>query len=158
MIKEVLQQNIKRARKIMGLSQVKFAELLEVSDQAVNSWETGRRAPEYPLIEKIAEKVGRDPLWFYRDNSKEDEGFVTVPKAEWEQMLALKRQLRMAILGDLTFLQRSSEEFPQDFSPFSAPGLLDWPVDVVDSSTERLLDDHAAGRVLEYSGAPWMVT
>ena len=44
--------NIKLLRKKLGLSQVKFAELLGTTQMTVSSWENGK-CPKY--IEKLAE-------------------------------------------------------------------------------------------------------
>lgn len=65
MIKELVQKNIKDARKQAGLSQAKLADLLSISEQAIYYWESGRTSPAPEVVEKIAYVLKKDPLWFY---------------------------------------------------------------------------------------------
>ena len=49
---------IRRLREAKGLTQLKLAEKLHVSDKAVSKWETGRGYPDIALIEALAEALG----------------------------------------------------------------------------------------------------
>jgi len=44
---------IRRARRTLGLTQVGLAEALGVSTMSVESWEQGRRTPPHEVAEKI---------------------------------------------------------------------------------------------------------
>ncbi len=48
--------NIRKLRKELGLSQVKFAELLGTTQMTISTWENGK-CPDY--IDKLAELVLR---------------------------------------------------------------------------------------------------
>ena len=49
-----ISKNIKAIREHAGLSQSEFANMLDVSDKAVSTWENGRREPRMGVIQKIA--------------------------------------------------------------------------------------------------------
>ncbi len=51
-------KNIKRLRKILGLTQAEFAKSLMVSRTTVTMWETENREPDYTMLSQIAEKYG----------------------------------------------------------------------------------------------------
>lgn len=93
-IKTTLREQIKSARKKAGLSQVKLASLLGVTDQAVYLWETGRTSPEYDMVEKIADALGKDPLWFYRapeEAGPPPEGKRLVSEEEFQELQFLRQ-------------------------------------------------------------------
>lgn len=58
-----LQERLKSLRIAAGLSQKKMAELLNVSQVAVNYWENGRREPNSEMIEKIADFFNVSPAY-----------------------------------------------------------------------------------------------
>ena len=47
-------ENIKKFRKEKGYDQMKLAELLNVSNRTVSSWEIGRTEPNMGMVENIA--------------------------------------------------------------------------------------------------------
>ena len=49
------QEAIKKLRKKLILTQTEFAELLGVSFQSINRWETGKHEPTIKVKRKIAE-------------------------------------------------------------------------------------------------------
>lgn len=49
---------IKSIREKRGLTQLKIAEMLNVSDKAVSRWETGKGFPDISLIEPLAKALG----------------------------------------------------------------------------------------------------
>lgn len=53
-----LAENIKWIRLLKGLSQAKFGDLLEVSKDAVYTYEVGRTVPNAALLSKIATMAG----------------------------------------------------------------------------------------------------
>lgn len=50
--------NIKKLRKMFGITQDQLAEIAGVSKQAVSSWELGLKEPRMGAIEKIVQKFG----------------------------------------------------------------------------------------------------
>jgi transcriptional regulator with XRE-family HTH domain len=51
-------ENIKKFRKEKGYDQMKLAELLNVSNRTVSSWEIGRTEPNMGMVENIASVLG----------------------------------------------------------------------------------------------------
>ena len=50
--------NIKKFRIIRGLSQAELADLLNVSQKTISSWEIGRTEPNMGMVEKLALLLG----------------------------------------------------------------------------------------------------
>ena len=46
--------NIKKMRELRGLKQSDLAEILNISDKTVSSWEINRTEPKMGMIEKIS--------------------------------------------------------------------------------------------------------
>ncbi len=55
MVNTLLGDNIKYLRKEKGMSQKRLASALDVTQQAVGKWETGKSAPDTDMLRKIAE-------------------------------------------------------------------------------------------------------
>lgn len=51
-------ENLKKARKSMGLTQKALSEKLGVALSTVAMWETGSRQPDYEMLNKIADFFG----------------------------------------------------------------------------------------------------
>lgn len=51
-------KEIRRLRKLRGLSQARLAEILGVEQPTVQRWETGKREPSLDFIDKIAQALG----------------------------------------------------------------------------------------------------
>ena len=60
-IKKHLGSNIKRYRTSLGISQVKFAEMVDMAANYLGMIETGKRFPSAPMIERIAVALDKDP-------------------------------------------------------------------------------------------------
>lgn len=60
-IKKILGQNVKKYRKALGLTQMKFAELLNVDQKHVSFIESGNSFPSAGLMTKIAENLNITP-------------------------------------------------------------------------------------------------
>ena len=58
MVKILFSQNIKKLRKESKLSQSRLAQQLQVTQQAVGKWETGKSVPDSDTLRKIAEFFG----------------------------------------------------------------------------------------------------
>ena len=61
-LRKVLALNLKFYRKILGLSQAKLAEKVNISDNYIALIETGRRFPSINMLERIAEALQCDTL------------------------------------------------------------------------------------------------
>ena len=55
MVKILFSQNIKKLRKERKMSQSRLAQELQVTQQAVGKWETGKSTPDSETLRKIAE-------------------------------------------------------------------------------------------------------
>ena len=51
-------KNIKRLRMEKGITQEAFAKTINVSRQAVSSWETGRTQPDIEMLGSLSEALG----------------------------------------------------------------------------------------------------
>lgn len=58
MVKILFSQNIKKLRKDKKLSQSRLAQQLQVTQQAVGKWETGKSTPDSETLRRIAEFFG----------------------------------------------------------------------------------------------------
>lgn len=56
--KKIIGNNIAEYRKLMGLSQIEFAEKINYSDKAVSKWERGESLPDVVVIKQIADFFG----------------------------------------------------------------------------------------------------
>lgn len=56
-------QRLSAVRSVSGLSQLEFAERLEVSGRAYAGYERGEREIPVALFRSLAERQGVDPLW-----------------------------------------------------------------------------------------------
>ncbi len=76
-------ENIKRIREQHDLSQADLAKILDVSEQAVSSWETNARTPRMGVIQKIADKFDILKSNIIEDNGIQD-GFWEAKKKDEE--------------------------------------------------------------------------
>ena len=60
--------NVRLARAQAELSQRGFADLLDTGVISISRWENGHVMPNTASIIAMAEKLGRDPGWFYADH------------------------------------------------------------------------------------------
>ena len=67
-ILEIFAMNLKSCRKSLKLTQAEMAKLIGVSTSFITEIETGRKAPSFQTIDKIA-TVTNNPVWvFFNDN------------------------------------------------------------------------------------------
>ena len=60
-----LGRNIKRLRRLSGLSQAEFAASLQTSQSQISAYETGRRLPPTSLLIRIAEEFQVSYDWLF---------------------------------------------------------------------------------------------
>lgn len=60
-IKKIFGENVKKYRKALGLTQIEFAEKLEVDQKHISFIENGNSFPSAGLIGKIAETLDVEP-------------------------------------------------------------------------------------------------
>ena len=63
--KQILQENLKRFRKLAGYTQEEVANRLGVSLQTVARWESGARLPSIDYLEKLADLYGVEVADFF---------------------------------------------------------------------------------------------
>jgi len=85
-LKQNFIQNLKKFRNRKGLSQMKVAELCNISQNYIALIEIGRRFPSLKLIEKIGQVLGVEPYRFFLDESGEN-------LAELDEMVNLLAKL-----------------------------------------------------------------
>lgn len=67
-----ISKRIKEARKKVGLTQKELGARLGMSEAMIGQYETGYRRPKYSTLERIAEAVGLDAMWFLEDREDQD--------------------------------------------------------------------------------------
>ncbi len=80
MKKPQLNENIRNAIKQAGYRQKEVASLLDVTPPAVSEWVTGKSAPRYGMLVRLAEVLKLPPEWFLSDQS---------PEAAWRNRLTV---------------------------------------------------------------------
>ena len=80
MKKPQLNENIRNAIKQAGYRQKEVASLLDVTPSAVSEWATGKSAPRYGMLVRLAEVLNLPPEWFLSDQS---------PEAAWRNRLTV---------------------------------------------------------------------
>ena len=81
-LQKALAINIKAMRKSLGYSQMKLAELCDLSTSYIAEIETGRKYPSSKTILKLAKVLGLKPYQLFLDK---DSG------TEWDRISALHR-------------------------------------------------------------------
>lgn len=71
-------------RKGLGLSQVKFAELLGISRSTVGMYELGAREPNFEQVNEIAKRLGVSVADLIDDTANEETAVQTA-KEKWEE-------------------------------------------------------------------------
>jgi len=62
---KIIGQRILHGRTEKGLSQAKFAELLNVTPQAVGKWERSESLPDIFMLGLIAKAIGTDDIRYF---------------------------------------------------------------------------------------------
>lgn len=106
-------ERLREARQVRGLRAVELAELLDVTPQAVSSYETGKKSPSPAIADAIAEKLNL-PLHFFTrpvDSDSDDPVF-------YRSMSAATKSARARAEGRLRWLEAIADylnvsvEFP----------------------------------------------
>jgi transcriptional regulator with XRE-family HTH domain len=88
--------NLKKWRKIMGLSQEKLAEKCGTSHSYIRQLESGKGHPSFALIGKIASALQIEPYQlFYDETAKNDQS------AKAKHMKAIQAKLIKAVSSDI---------------------------------------------------------
>lgn len=77
----MMNMQIKKLRKQMGITQLQLAEKLDVSQSTVASWENGTRRPDLDMIPTIANIFGvsvNDLYGYESQNSNEDSEVMAI--------------------------------------------------------------------------------
>jgi len=61
-LRQILADNMKLYRKILGFSQAKLAEMANITDNYIALIETGKRFPSVNMLERIAKALQKDTL------------------------------------------------------------------------------------------------
>ena len=61
----IIGQRIAGGRKSKGLSQAQFAELVNVTPQAVSKWERSESLPDIFMLGKIGEVIGTSDICYF---------------------------------------------------------------------------------------------
>ena len=64
-LRKILSYNMKQYRKLLGFSQGKLAEIVNVTDNYIALIETGKRFPSLAMLERIAKALQVDPLQLF---------------------------------------------------------------------------------------------
>jgi len=95
-LQEILRTNVRRARKSLGYSQMKLAELCNVSTSFVGEIELGRKFPSAETLQKLADALGLEPYQLFMDDAD-------MAHFERHDVLAtLSRELRQRLDEEVT--------------------------------------------------------
>jgi transcriptional regulator with XRE-family HTH domain len=92
---ETLNERIKKLRKEKGLTQLKLANQLNITDKAVSKWEVGEGNPDISILPKLSEIFGVSVDYILTGRNPEDNKAL-------EDMDALKRAKYLTNKDDLT--------------------------------------------------------
>ena len=127
-------ERIKAARKKAGMTQAELAEKLEIPFQSVSQWERDIRNPKKETLEKIAEKLGVDPLELSDDHF--DEAFLSALQKKFSST----EDFRTAFLNgyvELAFLRSDNDKFLMKFYDMLNEAGEQEAVDFIFSLTEK---------------------
>jgi transcriptional regulator with XRE-family HTH domain len=85
---------IKTARKQIGLSQKQLAEVLEVSDKAVSSYEVGRATPPLETLREISRITYKPVSYFINPEHSEEDDLESKIQIIEKELLAIKKLLQ----------------------------------------------------------------
>ncbi|MDR1453993.1 MAG: helix-turn-helix transcriptional regulator [Candidatus Margulisbacteria bacterium] len=90
-LKKTFIRNLKRIRAIAGLSQLKLAELCDVSGNYIGIIESGGRFPSVEMIEKLARVLKVQPYLFFFNGQTEKSAPVIPEKIKLEVIAQLSK-------------------------------------------------------------------
>lgn len=94
-VQEILARNMKLARERLGYSQMKLAEISDLSIGFIAEIETGKKFPSAKSLQNISEALGLKPYQLFVD--EKDEGHL----AKHELLTKVYRELKKQITMDL---------------------------------------------------------
>lgn len=106
-------ERLREARQVRGFRAVELAETLDISPQAISSYETGKKSPSPAIADALADKLGVPPHFFTRPALPEHGQPVF-----YRSMSAATKQARERAGGRLRWLESlahhvsASVEFP----------------------------------------------
>ena len=99
-VQKVFIANIRKNRKVMGLSQMKLAELSDLSPSFIAEIESGKKFPSSASIEKIAKALSLRPYQFFL--GEEDHRDVDTAM----RITKLTRELKVSVSGVIEEMTR----------------------------------------------------
>lgn len=111
-----LGNNIKYARKKLGLTQEELAEQIGVTPQAVSKWEKGTGMPDISMIVPLAQtlSVSTDTLFGLVETNLDDSVYLTITK-DLEQIVADYTSPAEAALAKCQYLLEQIQQNPANF-------------------------------------------
>jgi transcriptional regulator with XRE-family HTH domain len=106
-LREIFVHNLKKFRKLKGISQMKLAEKCDSAVSYIGQIEMGRRFPSMELMEKIAGALEVEPYRFFMEES-ETSGEITETPEDYLAMMP--QQLRQNMIKRLNAALRSCIE------------------------------------------------
>jgi transcriptional regulator with XRE-family HTH domain len=70
-MKSPLAQNLRAALAEQDWTQERLAREMDMSNRAIAGWCLGETQPHWRTLVRLAEKLGRDPEWFYARHDDE---------------------------------------------------------------------------------------
>ena len=102
-----ISDNIKKLRKIYGLSQKELAIIANVTDKAVSTWEQGVKEPRMGTIQKIADHFGLQKSNIIEDDGLDDLEFIHSSKPSTTPLPHLTPKDEREIAKDLEAMLNS---------------------------------------------------
>jgi transcriptional regulator with XRE-family HTH domain len=99
MANQMIALRIKTMRMSREMTQSELAEALGVSVSAVGMWESGKREPNFDMLEAMAD-VFNVPMSAFLDSSEMVEMTGKLPKSDCERLEVLHRNPRLCMLFD----------------------------------------------------------
>jgi Zn-dependent peptidase ImmA (M78 family)/DNA-binding XRE family transcriptional regulator len=133
-------ERLREARQVRGLRAVELAEILDISPQAISSYEKGQKSPSPAIADALAEKLNMPPHFFTRPVSQRHDRPVF-----YRSMSSATKKARARADGRLGWLEELTEYMAGsvDFPPVNLP-VFDVPADpllLADEDIERMAED-----------------
>jgi transcriptional regulator with XRE-family HTH domain len=100
-IRDLLAQNIKKYRSVLGLSQAKLAEKVDTSTNYIGLLEIKRKFPSPEMMERLASALGIDTTELFHKELSSKEAIKTYRKAAIEDIQGAISQVIEEKLKDL---------------------------------------------------------
>jgi Zn-dependent peptidase ImmA (M78 family)/DNA-binding XRE family transcriptional regulator len=133
-------ERLREARQVRGFRANELAEILDISPQAISSYETGKKTPSPAIADALAEKLNVPPHFFTRPGPPEHGQPVFYRSMSAAAKQARERaDWRLRWLESLAQYVSASVEFPAVNLPeFDVPGN---PLHLSDQDIEDLAED-----------------